>query len=123
MLPVLGVLAAPLLLAGQTAPKSLLPPGMDAPEPVAKPAILPVPPPPATVAPAAVEGAAGPAATTAPPPPDADLLPEAAAGPPDTPPPADAAASPAFASVCLGLLAAACIARLPKPGVFLYFTF
>ena len=33
------------------------------------------------------------------------------------------AASPAFASVCLGLLAAACIARLPKPGVFLYFTF
>lgn len=33
------------------------------------------------------------------------------------------AASPAFASVCLGLLVAACIARLPKPGVFLYFTF
>jgi alginate O-acetyltransferase complex protein AlgI len=33
------------------------------------------------------------------------------------------AASPGFATVCLGLLAAACIARLPKPGVFLYFTF
>ncbi|TCZ52267.1 MBOAT family O-acyltransferase [Roseicella aquatilis] len=33
------------------------------------------------------------------------------------------ATSPALASVCLGLLAAACIARLPKPGVFLYFTF
>ena len=33
------------------------------------------------------------------------------------------AGSPVMASVCLGLLAAACIARLPKPGVFLYFTF
>jgi D-alanyl-lipoteichoic acid acyltransferase DltB (MBOAT superfamily) len=33
------------------------------------------------------------------------------------------AASPVLASACLGLLAAACIARLPKPGVFLYFTF
>lgn len=33
------------------------------------------------------------------------------------------AAGPLLAPACLGLLAAACIARLPKPGVFLYFTF
>ena len=33
------------------------------------------------------------------------------------------AAQPVLASICIGLLVAACIARLPKPGVFLYFTF
>ena len=30
---------------------------------------------------------------------------------------------PVLVSVCLGLVAAACIARLPEPGIFLYFNF